>query len=189
MTTTVYFIRHAESNQDNHDDFTRELSPKGLSDRQQIIDYFKGIEIPAMYSSLYKRSIDTIQPLANQKMLNIITVEDFRERKITDQWIENFDEFSKKQWKDFNYKFPDGDSLNEVALRNVTALENLLEIHVGQSIVVGSHGTALSMIINHYTGKFMFEDFNKIKGVMPWLVQFNFNGSKLIGIEHEHFRG
>lgn len=67
MTTTVYFIRHAESNQDNHDDFTRELSPKGLSDRQQIIDYFKGIEIAAMYSSPYKGSIDTIQRLANPK--------------------------------------------------------------------------------------------------------------------------
>ena len=67
MTTTVYFIRHAESNLDNHNNFTIELSPKGLSDRQQIIDYFKGIEIAAMYSSPYKRSIDTIQPLSNPK--------------------------------------------------------------------------------------------------------------------------
>lgn len=122
-------------------------------------------------------------------MLNIITVEDFRERKVTDQWIENFDELSKEQWEDFNYKFSDGENLNEVALKNVTALENLLEIHVGQSIVVGSHGTSLFTIINHYTGKFSFEDFNKIKGIIPWLVQFNFNGSKLIGIEHEYFRG
>lgn len=122
-------------------------------------------------------------------MLNIITVEDFRERKVTDQWIENFDELSKEQWEDFNYKFSDGENLNEVALKNVTALENLLEIHVGQSIVVGSHVTSLFTIINHYTGKFSFEDFNKIKGIIPWLVQFNFNGSKLIGIEHEYFRG
>ena len=45
--------------------------------------------------------------------------------------------------EDFNYKFSDGENLNEVALKNVTALENLLEIHVGQSIVVGSHGTSL----------------------------------------------
>lgn len=52
MTTTVYSIRHAESNLDNHNNFTRELSPKGLSDRQQIIDYFKNIELAAMYSVL-----------------------------------------------------------------------------------------------------------------------------------------
>ena len=28
--TTVYFVRHAEPNYDNHDDMSRELSKKGL---------------------------------------------------------------------------------------------------------------------------------------------------------------
>lgn len=37
MKTKVYFIRHAEPNYDNHDDISRELSPKGLQDSQQIV--------------------------------------------------------------------------------------------------------------------------------------------------------
>lgn len=30
METTVYFVRHAEPNYNNHDDMTRELSAKGI---------------------------------------------------------------------------------------------------------------------------------------------------------------
>ena len=28
--TNIYFVRHAEPNYNNHDDLTRELSPKGF---------------------------------------------------------------------------------------------------------------------------------------------------------------
>ena len=31
--THVYFVRHAQPNYENHDDFFRELSPQGLADR------------------------------------------------------------------------------------------------------------------------------------------------------------
>lgn len=32
--THIYFVRHAQLNYDNHDDFSRELSEKGLEDRK-----------------------------------------------------------------------------------------------------------------------------------------------------------
>ena len=39
MTTTIYFIRHAQPNYDNHDDMTRELSSKGLVDRKLVTEF------------------------------------------------------------------------------------------------------------------------------------------------------
>lgn len=38
--TTVYFVRHAEPNFQNHDDLTRELSARGLKD-STTINYFE----------------------------------------------------------------------------------------------------------------------------------------------------
>lgn len=36
MKTTVYFVRRAEPNYENHDDMSRELSSKGLQDRKLV---------------------------------------------------------------------------------------------------------------------------------------------------------
>ena len=32
--TTVYFVRHAQPNYENHDDMLRELTAKGMEDRK-----------------------------------------------------------------------------------------------------------------------------------------------------------
>ena len=37
--TTIYFVRHAEPNYENHNDMLRELSSKGLMDRELVTNY------------------------------------------------------------------------------------------------------------------------------------------------------
>ena len=54
MKTKVYFIRHAEPNYDNHDDISRELSPKGLQDSQQIVTILRDEQIDYFYSVLIR---------------------------------------------------------------------------------------------------------------------------------------
>ena len=63
----------------------------------------------------------------------------------------------------------------EVQERNIRALDEVLSKHSGKNIVIGSHGTALSTIINYYDPSFGFEDFDKIRFVMPWIVEFAFD--------------
>ena len=41
--TTVYFVRHAQPNYENHDDLTRELTEKGLQDRMKIVEALREI--------------------------------------------------------------------------------------------------------------------------------------------------
>lgn len=110
--TTVYFIRHAEPNYKNHDDFSRELTSKGLQDSKELVNLFSDILIDAVYSSPYKRAVDTITPLALSKQKSIHLENDFRERKITDKWIEDFTGFTEKQWTDFSYRLEGGESLS-----------------------------------------------------------------------------
>lgn len=61
--------------------------------------------------------------------------------------------------------------------RNVAALEKLLAKHSEQSIAIGSHGTALSTVINYYQPGFGYDEFKSIQQLKPWIVRFCFDGS------------
>lgn len=173
--TRIYFVRHAEPNYENHDDTLRELTAKGLADRKLVTAFLADKEIHAALSSPYLRSIDTIRDFTDSAGLSIEIVEDFRERKIDSVWIEDFAAFSRKQWEDFSFKLSDGECLREVQERNIRGLKNVLARFAGKNVIIGSHGTALSTIINYFDPSFGYDDFLRIKGKMPWIVEFDFD--------------
>lgn len=181
--TTVYFVRHAEPNLGNHDEVTRELTEKGLQDRRLVTAFLSDKNVDVVLSSPYKRAVDTVRDSAESKGLGVGLVDDFRERKVESGWIEDFDSFCKSQWEDFDYKLTDGESLGEVQERNINILERILHLYEGKTIVVGSHGTALSTIINYYDKAFGYSEFEKIKRLMPWIVKFTFEGTKCLNIQ------
>ncbi|WP_027218932.1 MULTISPECIES: histidine phosphatase family protein [Butyrivibrio] len=173
--TKVFFVRHAEPNYDNHDDRSRELSPRGMEDRKKVTSFLADKNIDIVISSPFKRAVDTVQDFADKNGLPVEIVEDFRERKVDSCWIEDFASFSKKQWSDFSFKLSDGECLKEVQDRNISALNNVLKQYSGKNIVVGSHGTSLSTIINFYDNSFGYDDFERIRFLMPWIVEFSFD--------------
>ncbi len=181
--TNVYFVRHAQPNYENHDDMSRELSSKGLQDRVLVTDFLSDKEIDVVLSSPFKRAYDTVHDLALKNGLDIEVIEDFRERKVDSEWIPDFNAFCKAQWADFSYKLSDGENLGEVQNRNIHALQHVLEEYNGKNIVIGSHGTALSTIINYYDNTFGYSEFEEIRGLMPWIVQFTFENNSCIKIQ------
>lgn len=181
--TLVYFVRHAMPNLNNHDDLTRELSAEGLKDRKLVTEFLWDKEIDAIFSSPYKRAVDTIKEFADAKRMEIAFMNDFRERKVGNAWIDDFNDFCKKQWENFDFKLPDGESLYEVQKRNVNALKQIVENYKGKNIVIGSHGTALSTIINSFDNSFGYNEFNEIKYVMPWIVKFSFENKQCVEIQ------
>jgi 2,3-bisphosphoglycerate-dependent phosphoglycerate mutase len=181
--TTVYFVRHAEPNHNNMDDRNRELTAKGLKDRKLVTEFLKDKNVDAVLSSPYKRAVDTVKDFADSIGLNITLIEDFRERKIESEQIDDIYAACKKRWENFDYKYSDGESLNEVQERNISALMNVLNNYEGENIVIGSHGTALSTIINYFDSSFGYEDFEKIRWAMPWIVKFTFDGEKCMEIQ------
>lgn len=181
--THIYFVRHAQPNYENHDDFSRELSQKGLADRALATDYLRDKGVDAVLSSPYLRAVDTVAPLAQTLGLTVETVEDFRERKVDSVWIEDFDGFARRQWGDFDYKLSDGESLGEAQRRNLRALDRVLERFADKTAVIGSHGTALSTIIHHFRPEFGYESFERIRPLMPWIVHFTFDGNLCVKVE------
>lgn len=174
--TTVYFVRHALPDLSNHDDMTRALTSKGLEDSRLVTAFLADKSVTALYSSPFRRAVQTVEAFAAHLGLTIMTVDGFRERQAAQGWINDFHAFVQAQWADFDYCLPGGESLREVERRNIAALEDVLRAHPNQAIAIGSHGTALSTIIHHYQPDFGCEDFQRIKGLMPWVVRLCFDG-------------
>ncbi len=182
--TNVYFIRHAEPRYDA-DDRTRGLSDKGLRDRTLVTEFLADKTIDTVLSSPYRRAVETVQEFADTHGLDILPVEDFRERCIADVWIDDFREFTRRQWEDHDFRLDGGESLREAGRRNIAALTEVLRQYDGKNVAVGTHGTALSTIIHHFVPTFGYADFDRIRGKMPWAVHFTFDGERCVRIE-EH---
>ena len=183
--TTIYFVRHAQTDHSVHDDQARPLTEKGMEDRALVTAFLRDKGIGAVYASPYKRAVDTVAPFAEQAGLPIEEVWDFRERKADSTWLSNeeFSIFLQRQWADFTYSRDTGESLGEVQARNIRALNEVLAKHENESIVIGTHGTALSAIINFYDASFGVEDNLAMIGIMPWVVCMYFDGTHCAGMQ------
>jgi 2,3-bisphosphoglycerate-dependent phosphoglycerate mutase len=180
--TTIYFIRHAEPDLKNRDDALRPLTKKGRADSMRLSEFFLDKGVDYVYSSPLRRAVETVKPLAERYEKTIYLERDFRERKIDDEWIENYDEFLERQWSDFLYRRKSGECLQTVQDRNIAATNMLLLKHRNKKVVVGSHENALGTVINYYTKKFGFAELTKVKNLRPWIVQFTFNGIECVDV-------
>lgn len=173
--TKVYFVRHARPELSNHGEASRGLSEEGLAGAQQVADFLQDKGVDAVLSSPYRRAVDTLRPFAERAGLNIVIVDDFRERSIG-EWIPDFDAFVKAQWADRDYALPGGESLRQAQARSLAAVDNVLKDYAGKTVAIGTHGTVLSTIIDHYDPTFGYSGFVRIRSLMPWIVEFTFAG-------------
>lgn len=183
--TKIYFVRHAQPQHNLEDDRTRPLTDEGEKDTEIVLKFLKDKEIDVFYSSPYKRSVDTIMKTADFYGKRIITDERLREReKGVDS--NNFGMFEKR-WADLNYREENGESIHMVQKRNIDALTEILKNSSGKNVVIATHGTALSSILNYYNSEFGCKDFLRIIDWMPYIIELDFLDDRLLSLtEHCH---
>lgn len=91
----------------------------------------------------------------------------------------------QKRWADHNYHEAGGESIAMVQKRNMKALNKILLDSRDKEVVIGTHGTALSTILNFYDNSFGCDDFLRMIDWMPYIFELDFEGDKLVG-KYEH---
>ena len=179
--TALFFVRHALPDLGWKDGRTRPLTEEGLADREKVCQIFRSIKPDVFVSSPYKRSYDTIEPAAKEHGMSIHEDERLHERiSGPGGWgYENL----KKRWADFDHHEQEGESLAQVQERNMAAVMDMLHEHEGKKVVVGTHGTALSTILNNYDPTFDCDDFTRLIDFMPYVIRLDFDGDKYLGKE------
>lgn len=181
--TTVWFVRHAESDRANCDEMSRGLSPRGMFDRQRVTQFFSDCGIEAVYSSPYRRAVDTVKELADSRGLPVLCLDGLREwHRCADSSVD-FMEFCRRHWENFDYRYADGESLRTLQRRNIDALTEVLSACEGENVIIGTHGMALSSVIACYDSHFGFEDFQRLLPLMPLIVRMTFVHQRWIATE------
>ncbi len=187
----VYFVRHAQAEHGWEDDRTRRLTTEGENDTGVVLEFLRHKKIDKFYSSPYKRSIDTIKGTAQYHEKEIILNVDFREREKGSNG--NNQGMFQKRWQNLNFHEEGGESILMVQKRNIAALEDILSEHEitfrekDFNIVIGTHGTALSSVLNYFDASYDCDAFLRIIDWMPYIIELDFECGQLVNtIEHLH---
>lgn len=181
IETTLYFVRHAESEFVEGKERTRGLSARGVKDAETIRSILSTEEIDIFVSSPYERSIETIRPTAVEQRKDIHVEEDLRERSIGDFAPATFHEAKQRVFEDVYYCYPNGESSMKAQNRAAEALSKILDANKGKKIAVGTHGDIMTLMLNHFDGQYGHAFWQSTS--MPDIYKLRIEGAKLIELK------
>lgn len=192
-TTILYFIRHAEPDFSEPDNYKRKLTVSGEIQAQRLSEIFNDINVDGVYSSPYLRAIKTVEPIAKSKSLNVQLLDQFRERKSSDYRVskEKFMGYGKHQWDDFDFKLCGGESLNDVKNRYNTGVRIIINQHAQSQnciFAVGCHIAGLCAYISQFNLISNYEEYKKCASKMPLIVKCFYKNLKFVSGEICNFK-
>jgi 2,3-bisphosphoglycerate-dependent phosphoglycerate mutase len=151
----VVLVRHALSippTADGPDELTRPLARDGLRRALELVGTLTELRPVAVWSSPYRRAIQTVEPTAQALGLPVTTRRDLREwddgLPHTDDWEPHY----ARSWADPSYARPEGESLDQLTLRAVHAVRDLARENPGRLVLAASHGTFISRALSGFGG-------------------------------------
>ncbi|WIV20950.1 histidine phosphatase family protein [Paenibacillus polygoni] len=183
--THIYMVRHAESIYIHGEARSRGLTEKGLEYARCVANVFSGIKVDLVASSPYRRAIQTVQYVAEQKGLSIVEYENLRERLIKgplyeEKW-EVVLEAIKTSFDDKDYALDGGESTKQAQKRSIPVLELLLKQYAGKHVVMGTNGNIMTLMMNYYDSNYGFSFWKQT--TMPDIYHLIFRDMKLTKVE------
>jgi broad specificity phosphatase PhoE len=157
--TTVYLIRHGQTAWNKEEIFRGRtdvpLNEIGLREAELAGGYLKDKEIHVIYSSPLSRAWQTAQKIAQfhnlevQPLNGIIDMSFGRWEGHSLQEIQKNDGELYRQWREepHRVRIPDGESLDEVRIRTMAALEEMIQLHPEKTLVLVSHRVITKVLI------------------------------------------
>ena len=149
MTTTIYFIRHAQSHPSiKLDESAWPLSHQGREQAEALPELLESLGIEQLFSSPYVRCVETVRPYSNANSLEIVLREGLHERNISGGIDRNFYETWRRSWEDFSFRMPRCESSADAQTRFLAAVNGILSEPVGGTIGICSHGNVIGLLLN-----------------------------------------
>ena len=179
MITNIYFVRHAHSIYAPNE-YGRPLSKQGLLDAKKVTNILKREKINQVYSSPYKRALQTVEGIANTREKEIIIVDDLKERILAKAPVDDFSKAIKKVWYEEDFSWDGGESNRIAQARGVDTLLQILNEHKGEQIVIGTHGNIMVLMMNYFDHQYGFEFWKRL--TMPDIYRLSFRDSTLVKV-------
>ncbi|HXN85188.1 MAG TPA: histidine phosphatase family protein [Candidatus Binataceae bacterium] len=159
---TLILVRHAEAVAPKDGDGAeserdRPLTGRGIRDAETLAETLRAMKPDAIFSSPYRRAIQTVEPIARQHELPIELIEDLRERLLFPLALTDWKDHLQRSWRDFDYALPRGESSNLAQARVLASIEKIRSGRHSGVIVAASHGNLISLALHAYAPKIDFD--------------------------------
>jgi 2,3-bisphosphoglycerate-dependent phosphoglycerate mutase len=137
------------------------LSETGLAQARAVARVLSRERFSAIYSSDLTRARQTAQPVADLLKKKVVSSENLRERHYGAfqgmtyaEAKERFpDGYARFRARDPHYSFDNGESLLAFQERALACIRDLVERHLGKSLLLFTHGGVLEMVYRRATGR------------------------------------
>lgn len=137
-----------------------ELSEKGKRQAMLISHRLRDVPVSAVYSSDLSRAYVTAQIIADYHNLPVNQIPELKEMSYGEWEGKMFQEINKEYGEQFLrwmsnptiFQIPNGEAIDELQLRVVKAITEIVEKHPGEQVVVVTHGIAIRTIISSVLG-------------------------------------
>jgi len=157
--TSVYLIRHGQTAWNKEEIFRGRadipLNEIGFREAELVGEYLKGMEIHAIYSSPLSRARETARRIAqffNLKVQPLVGIVDMRFGRWEGRPLKEVQTYDREiylQWREKPHlvRIPDSESLDEVRVRAMAALGEVIQYHQGKNLILVSHRVINKVII------------------------------------------
>jgi probable phosphomutase (TIGR03848 family) len=134
------------------------LSERGREQAAALAQRLEPVQIDALYASPLERCQETAQAIAQPRGLDIRTLPSVGEVRYGDWTGRQLKDVAKEDmWRvvqafPSQARFPNGESLYEMQVRSVAAIEELRQAHPDATVVVCSHADVIKAVTAHYLG-------------------------------------
>ena len=146
-----------------------------------VADLLSALPITTIYSSPFRRSIETVAPLATHMGIGLELMRDLRERELPVVAPGEFNRAVEETWHSPASAVAGGESNLDARTRGLAAVRGILTRHPGQHVVVCTHGTLLTLILNGLDSSFGFEFWRGLS--FPDVYRLEFEGLTLVHIQ------
>jgi 2,3-bisphosphoglycerate-dependent phosphoglycerate mutase len=145
---TFYLIRHAHA--DWEPDESRSLSVKGKRDAIQVAEILSEYPVTEIYSSPYRRALQTVEPLARLLEVKVQIVPELRERTLSGGVVGDFNSAVEAAWRDPTFSHPGGESNAAAQQRGISIVCKLQEMYPGADIILSTHGNLMALVMQYF---------------------------------------
>jgi len=157
--TSIYLVRHGQTAWNKEEIFRGRtdvpLDETGLKQAELAGQYFKGKEIHGIYSSPLSRAWETAQMIAQFHNLKVQPLQGILDMSFGEweghahQEIRKMDGETYRQWVESPQlvRLPGGESLDDVRVRAMTALEEVIRSHPEKTLILVSHRVVCKVLI------------------------------------------
>ena len=154
MTMRLLLLRHCEAAGQGPD---APLTPAGAAAAERVASVLAAAGVDAIYSSPYRRAMQTVEPFAAQSGLAIEADARLREQTLADPPVADWLDHVRRSFDDPDHRAPGGESIREVRTRGLAALAEIAAAGHGLA-AVATHGRWLAAVIETVDATFGFDD-------------------------------